>query len=56
MSKLFATLLAAVFAVVSITPVAFAAEKKEEKKEMKKDGKKADAKKTDGKKKKEDKK
>jgi Ni/Co efflux regulator RcnB len=60
MSKLLSTLLAAVFAAVTITPVAFAAEKKDEaKKEMKKgDGKKAEGKKADAKKeaKKEDKK
>jgi hypothetical protein len=48
MSKLLPTLLAAVFAAVTITPVAFAADKKDEaKKEMKKsDAKKSDAKKT----------
>ena len=48
MSKLLSTLVAAVFAAVTITPVAFAAEKKDEaKKEMKKsDTKKSDAKKT----------
>jgi Ni/Co efflux regulator RcnB len=47
MSKLLSTLLAAVFAAVTITPVAFAADKKDEaKKEMKKgDGKKAEGKK-----------
>jgi Ni/Co efflux regulator RcnB len=60
MSKLLSTLLAAVFAAVTITPVAFAAEKKDEaKKEMKKgDGKKAEGNKADAKKeaKKEDKK
>lgn len=40
MIKLLSTLLAAVFAVVTLTPVAFAADKKEEKKEVKKDVKK----------------
>jgi len=50
MSKLLSTLLAGVFAAVMITPVAFAAEKKDEaKNEMKKGDKKAE-KKTDGKK------
>jgi hypothetical protein len=50
MSKLLSILLAGVFAAVTITPVAFAAEKKDEaKKEMKKGDKKAE-KKTDGKK------
>ena len=39
MSKLLTTLLAAVFAAVTITPVAFAQDKKDEKKgEMKKEG------------------
>lgn len=48
MSKLLSTLVAAVFAAATITPVAFAADKKDEaKKEMKKsDTKKSDAKKT----------
>ena len=58
MSKLLSALIAAVFAAATVTPVAFAAEKKEEaKKEMKKgEGKKAEAKKGEGKKKAEDKK
>jgi Ni/Co efflux regulator RcnB len=53
MSRLLSTLLAAVFAAVTITPVAFAADKSDDaKKEMKKsDTKKTDAKKTDSKKK-----
>ena len=46
MSKLLTTLLAAVFAAVTVTPVAFAQDKKDEKKsEIKKDEKKAEAKK-----------
>ena len=46
MSKLLSTLLVAVFAAVTISPVAFAADKKEEKKEVKKaDKKKAEKKK-----------
>lgn len=40
MSKFLSALLAGVFAVVTLTPVAFAQEKKEEKKEAKKDSKK----------------
>ena len=63
MSKLLTTLLAAVFAVATVSPVFAAEEKKEPKKEMKKgegkktDGKKkAEEKKTDGKKKAEEKK
>ncbi|MBI4206523.1 MAG: hypothetical protein HY527_15995 [Betaproteobacteria bacterium] len=47
MSKLLSTLLAAVFAAVTITPVAFAAEKKDE---AKKEMKKGEGKKTEGKK------
>jgi Ni/Co efflux regulator RcnB len=47
MSKLLSTLLAAVFAAVTITPVAFAADKKEE---AKKEMKKGEGKKTEGKK------
>jgi Ni/Co efflux regulator RcnB len=47
MSKLLSTLLAAVFAAVTITPVAFAADKKDE---AKKEMKKGDGKKTEGKK------
>lgn len=53
MSKLLTSLLAAVFAVVTVTPVAFAADKKDEaKKEMKKgeDAKKAEGKKGEPKK------
>lgn len=61
MSKLLSSLLAAVFAVVTITPVAFAQDKKTDGKakaaEMKTDGKaKAAEKKTDGKAKAEEKK
>jgi hypothetical protein len=40
MTKFLSSLLAAIFAVVTLSPVAFAADKKEEKKEMKKDEKK----------------
>ena len=40
MTKLLAALVAAVFAVVSLTPVAFAQDKKDEKSMEKKDGKK----------------
>ena len=47
MSKLLPTLLAAVFAAVTITPVAFAADKKDE---AKKEMKKGEGKKTEGKK------
>jgi hypothetical protein len=47
MSKLLSTLLAAVFAAVTITPVAFAADKKDE---AKKEMKKGEGKKTEGKK------
>jgi hypothetical protein len=51
MTKLLSALVAAVFAVVSLTPVAFAQEKKgEEKAAEKKDGK-ADKKKSEAKKK-----
>src|SRR5262245_17202349 len=64
MSKLLTTLLAAVFAAVTVTPVAFAADKKDEaKKEQKKgegkkksEGKKSEGKKSEGKKKAEEKK
>ena len=50
MTKLLSALVAAVFAVVSLTPVAFAQEKKgEEKAAANKDGK-ADKKKSEGKK------
>ncbi|MBI2295134.1 MAG: hypothetical protein HYU76_03610 [Betaproteobacteria bacterium] len=45
MSKLLTTLLAAVFAAVTITPVAFAAKHEMEKKEMKKEVKAAEKKK-----------
>ena len=64
MSKLLATLLAAVFAAVTVTPVAFAAstrrtkkkemKKGEDKKDEKKDEDKKDEKKGEGKKKDED--
>ena len=51
MSKLLTTLLAAVFAAVTVTPVAFAQDKKdaktEKKAEAKKDEKKAEAKKVE---------
>jgi hypothetical protein len=60
MSKLLITLLAAVFAVVTVTPVAFADKHEMEKKgEQKKKGegkKKSEGKKSDGKKKAEEKK
>jgi len=46
MTKLLSTLFAAVFALVALSPVAFAADKKDEKKmEKKKDEKKAEEKK-----------
>lgn len=44
MSKILSALIAAVFAVVTVTPVAFAAEKKEEAKEKKAEKKKAEKK------------
>jgi len=53
MSKLLSVILAAVFAAVTVTPVAFAQDKKEKKKEMKKDEAKKDEAKKDGKKKEE---
>ncbi len=59
MSKLLITLLAAVFAAVTITPVAFAADKKDEAKKEQKKGegkKKSEGKKSEGKKKAEEKK
>lgn len=57
MSKFIAAVLAAAFAVVTVTPVAFAADKADEKKMEKKDTKKkAEPKKKDTKKKAEEKK
>ena len=53
MSKLLTALLAATFAAVTVTPVAFAAEKEDTPKKVQKKG---DSKKTDGKKKAADKK
>ena len=50
MTKLLSALVAAVFAVVSLTPVAFAQEKKGEEKAMEKKAGKADKKKSEGKK------
>jgi hypothetical protein len=50
MIKLLSALIAAVFAVVSLTPVAFAQEKKGEEKAMEKKDGKADKKKSEGKK------
>jgi hypothetical protein len=51
MIKLLSALVAAVFAVASLTPVAFAQEKKGEEKAMEKKDGKADKKKSDAKKK-----
>ena len=53
MSKLLSMLLAAVFAAVTLTPVAFAADKSDEKTEAKKETKKKAPKKKDGAKKEE---
>ena len=50
MTKLLSALIAAVFAVVSLTPVAIAQEKKGEEKAMEKKDGKADKKKSEGKK------
>ena len=54
MTKLLSALVAAVFATASLTPVAFAQEKKGEEKAMEKKDGKADKKKSDEKKKEKD--